>query len=138
LEIDANFVLAHRVLGWAYEREHRYAESITELKQGVNLSPGQSEPLASLGYVYAMSGQKGAALQVLAELRRLTAHTHDTSAGMAIVYAGLGEKDRAFEWLEKAFQERSAALVLLRVHPFFEPLRSDPRFQNLVGRVGIP
>jgi TolB-like protein/DNA-binding winged helix-turn-helix (wHTH) protein/Flp pilus assembly protein TadD len=138
LEIDPDFILAHRVLGWAYEQKHMYTESVTELKKAMSLSGSRSDILGALGHVYAISGQKSAALEVLAELRRSAARNHDISADIAIVYAGVGDKDRAFEWLEKAYQERSAALVLLKVLPLLDPLHSDPRFADLLRRVGLP
>ena len=77
-------------------------------------------------------------MDLMDEYKRLRKGKEVPAYYMALVYAGLGEKDEAFDWLEKAYQEHSWELVGLKVHPGFDPLRSDPRFQDIVHRVGLP
>ena len=84
-----------------------------------------------------MSGERGAARKVLKKLRGLSERSYVPSYGIAVIYAGLGETDRAFQWLEKAYGDRSEGLGLLKVSPEFDNLRSDPRFANLVSRSGL-
>jgi hypothetical protein len=94
--------------------------------------------MAALGHVYAVAGRKGEARKILAELEELAKHRYVSPYDRATVYAGLGEKDQAITWLERAYQERSDGLVFLKVEPKFDGLRSDPRFVDLLRHVGFP
>ena len=91
--------------------------------------------------MHARAGQRQEALKILEDLKRRAATDNSALTGyavnLAILYAGLGEKDQAFAWLEKAYQEHDAALTNLRVDPFFDPLRSDPRFQAMLKKMGL-
>jgi hypothetical protein len=87
--------------------------------------------------VYAVSGRKADALRVLDELERLSKQRHVSPCLIAFIHAGLGQTDPAFQWLEKAYEERSAWLVYAKVDPKYDNLRSDPRFSNLLRRVGL-
>jgi Flp pilus assembly protein TadD len=91
-----------------------------------------------LGLMYGLAGRKGEATQVLNELLELNERRYVTPAALAYVYVGLGDKDRAFVWLEQAYQERSNYIAYLKVNPIVDSLRSDPRFADLVRRVGLP
>ena len=91
-----------------------------------------------LGLAYALAGRKDEANKILNELLELNKQRYVTPAAFANLYIGLGNKDEAFVWLEKAFQERSNYLAYLKVFPILDPLRSDPRFAGLVQRVGLP
>jgi TolB-like protein/DNA-binding winged helix-turn-helix (wHTH) protein/Tfp pilus assembly protein PilF len=139
LKADPNFVLAHRVLAWAYQRKHMYAESIAVLERASTL-PGATSAgvLPFLGHVYAMAGQRDDARKVLGQLERKSRERCGEGFGLVAVYAGLGDKDQAFACLEKAYQEREGTLILLNVLPPLDPLRSDPRFADLLRRVGLP
>jgi len=87
--------------------------------------------------VYSLAGRHDEARKLLGELEALSKRKYVPPFFIAAVYIGLGEKDRAFEWLEKVYQERSPNLVNLKVQPLFDPIRSDPRFVNLLQRVGL-
>jgi hypothetical protein len=92
---------------------------------------------ASLGHVFAVSGRRSEALGVIERLKELMKQRYVSAYSLATVYAGLEEKDRAFEWLQKAFEERSWYVALLGVEPHMDPLRSDPRFVDLIRRLGL-
>jgi tetratricopeptide (TPR) repeat protein len=97
-------------------------------------SPGA---LGMLGLVYGLANKKAEANKILNELLELNKQRYVTPAALVNVYLGLGNKDQAFVWLEKAFEERSNYLAYLKVFPLLDPLRSDPRFAKLVQRVGL-
>ena len=91
-----------------------------------------------LGMIYGLAGRKSEAQQILNELLELNKRRYVTPAALVYVYIGLGDKDQAFAWLEKAFDERSNFIAYLKVVPVADPLRSDPRFNDLMRRVGLP
>jgi hypothetical protein len=90
-----------------------------------------------LGAAYARAGRRSDAIRILAELKRRNHHGYVAAASFIIVYLGLGENEQAFAWLEEAYKERSNMLKFVKVHPLFDPLRGDPRFVDLVHRVGL-
>jgi tetratricopeptide (TPR) repeat protein len=137
LELDANFSPAHEYLGQVYLETGNYAEAIAELEKDVALSPGDAAAKAELGYGYGRAGRKKEALKIIEELTRTSRHTYVSPYDVAVVYVGLDQKDEAFRWLEKAYQEHSVRLWNLKAHPRFARLRSDPRFQDLMRRVGF-
>jgi hypothetical protein len=94
--------------------------------------------MAGLAHIYAVSGRKTEARNILAELQRLSEHEYVPATDIALIYAGLGEKDQSFAWLDKAFEEHSFTLSNVKVEPRFAPLRSDPRFADLLRRIGLP
>jgi DNA-binding winged helix-turn-helix (wHTH) protein/TolB-like protein/Tfp pilus assembly protein PilF len=132
LEMDDTFGGAHLFLGRIYTQKHMYREAHTELERGRALLPNSAEVLSLIGYTYAVSGRAGEAQQVLEELQRLSRLKYVSPYHIAMVYAGLGKKDDAFQWLEKAYDEREGRMTLLRFAPEFAPLRSDPRFTQLL------
>jgi tetratricopeptide (TPR) repeat protein len=136
LEMDPNSGIAHWALGNVYVQKGMYEEAIAEYKTSIPLSGDSPDELASLGYVYGLSGKRREAQAVIDELKERSERCYISPTIIAFVYAGLGEKDEAFTWLEKAYDGRDFILVLLRVDPTFDPLRSDPRFENLMRRVG--
>jgi hypothetical protein len=93
--------------------------------------------IAALGHAYALSGERGKATQTLNELRELSKRRDISPCLTALIYLGLGDQDQAFAWLDKASQDRSSLLIWLKVEPLFDPLRDDPRFQDLLRRVGL-
>lgn len=137
LEIDPNFVQAHFNLGLAYEQKGMYDEAIEELQKAVILSKTSPGNLGELGRTYAVSGNRGEAMKILAQLKELSKLRHVHPQSIAVVYIGLGEKDRAFEWLEKAYEERDGWVTSLNVDPRVDSLRADPRFADLLRRVGL-
>lgn len=135
LDMDPNFAVAHFELGQAYVQKRMYREAIVELQRAIELSGGSTTCISNLAYAYAESGRRDEAVKILKDL---TKHSNGFSnaAEIAMIYAGLDEKDQAMAWLEKAYAERFNPSILLR--PAFDPLRSDPRFQALLHRIGLP
>ena len=136
LEMDPNSGLAHWALGNVYVQKAMYEEAVSEYKKAIPLSGDSPDELASLGYAYALWGKKGEARAVIEELKERSKRRYISPTIIAFIYGGLGEKDEAFAWLEKAYNGRDFILVLLNVDPTFDPLRSDPRFVDLMRRVG--
>jgi len=137
LQIHPDRVPALLFLGQAYEQRGMYREAIAELQKAVNLSAARTQALAALGHAYAVSGRKSEAVRILKDLTEKSKRTYVSSYHVAAIPTALGDKDQAFEWLEKAYQERSVWLVYLKVDPVFDPLRSDPRFADLLRRTGL-
>jgi tetratricopeptide (TPR) repeat protein len=135
IEMDPNFALAHNQLGQAYLQKQMRDEAITELEKAVQLSAGSPTCLANLARAYAASGKKSEAAKLLTDLKKRSSPGYSHASEIAVVYAALGDKNQAMTWLEKGYEERFNPGVLLR--PGFDPLRSDPRFQELVRRIGL-
>ncbi len=140
LELDPNFALAHGYLGLAYVQESMYKEGIAECEKELVISPGNPYALSGLGYAYAVAARRAEAQKVLDKLNELSRQKYVPAVSRVGIYVGLGEKGKAFEWLEKAYEERSQGLIgyYIKVSPAYDPLRSDPRFQDLLRRVGLP
>ena len=136
--MDANYPQAHDFLGGAYEQKGMYEEAFTEVQKAISLSGDSVHIRAELGHAYAVAGKGGEALKIMDELKGLSKETYVSPYDVAAIYVGLGQKDQAFDWLEKAYQERSDWLRYLKVDPRLDPLRSDLRFSDLVRRVGLP
>jgi tetratricopeptide (TPR) repeat protein len=128
----------HMILGWDYEQEAKFQEAINELKKAVKLSQDSEYAVAALGHAYAIAGKKEQVSEILEKLRRISAQGYVSAFDMAVIYAGLGDKEAAFQWLQKAYEERSSFLVYSRWEPRLDPLRSDPRFPELLHRIGLP
>ena len=137
IDLDPNFPRAHEYLGLAYLKQGRHSEAIRELQKAVELSGRERRPLRDLGYGYAISGRRAEALAALKELEGKYEKHEAIGQDLAAVYAGLGEKDQAFAWLEKDFQARSGLLAWIRWTPPFDSLRSDPRYADLLRRMGL-
>ena len=138
LEMDPNSGFAHWALGNVYVQKGVYEEAIAEYQKSIPLSGDSPDEPASLGYAYALSGKRREAQAVIDELQERSKRRYISPTVIAFIYAGLGEKDQAFALLDKAHSERDGILVLLKVEPMFNSLRSDPRFADLIGRVGLP
>ena len=138
IELDPNFWSAHSVLGIILVKQSRFTEATAEGQKAVEFSNRSSASLALLGYVYARSGRRDEAQSVITELDKKFAEKTADARDLAIVYAGLNDKDKAFEWLEKAYQYRSFQLGNLRLEPLLiEALSSDPRWADLFRRIGL-
>ena len=138
IEMDENFAQAYPWRGLILEQQGKYAEAIAAFQKAINLFPGGSSVAkAELAHAYAVSGDREAAQKIIAELQELAKTKYVSSFQIAAIYAGLGEKDEVFAWLEKAFAERSDGLVNLNAEQRFDNLRSDPRFTDLARRVGL-
>jgi len=135
MNMDPFFALAHYVLGEIFVQEHKYKEAIAELQKAIELSPGSTAFKANLAYANAASGMRDEAVKLLNDLKNQPHDGFSNAPEIALVYVGLNEKDQAMAWLEKAYAERFNPGVLMR--PAFDPLRSDPRFQGLLHRIGL-
>jgi tetratricopeptide (TPR) repeat protein len=140
LELDPNFPLAIAQLPATYELKGMHDQAIaifqklaTEREDTRNVNA-----LAGLGNAYALAGKKAEARAVLAELKQRSQQEYVPADSIALVYTGLGEKDQAFAWLEKAYEEHSFKMAWLKVEPQWDSLRSDPRFGDLLRRIGFP
>jgi TolB-like protein/DNA-binding winged helix-turn-helix (wHTH) protein/Tfp pilus assembly protein PilF len=136
IEMDANFALAHNQLAQAYLQKHMYDEAVTELQKAVQLSGDSPTCIANLARAYVSSGKREEALKLLKALKKRSTSGYSNASEIAMIYASLGDTDQAMNWLEKGFEERFNPGVLLR--PGFDPLRSEPRFQNILRRIGLP
>src|ERR1700685_3577945 len=136
IEMDPNFALAHNQLAQAYLQKQMNAEAIAELQKAVGLSAGCPTCIANLARAYAASGRTSDAVKLLSDLKNHSNGGYSDAAEVSMVYAALGDKDQAMHWLEIGYEQRFNPGVLLR--PGFDPLRSDPRFQDLVHRIGFP
>ena len=137
LELDPNSASAWGFLGWAQSCKLRHEEAIVSLKKTCDMWPGAS-PIAWLGEAYAAAGYRDEAHKVLRQLEELSKQRYVTPYGRARIYAALGETDQTFKWLETAYGQRANWMVLLKVDPCFDNLRSDPRFQDLMRRMNFP
>ena len=136
VQLDPNFPLAHQIYGAVYLKQRRYAEAIAEYQQDVT-KDRSAYSLSYLGHALAMAGRRDEAVAVLKELEGMYEKRESLAQDQAAVYAGLGDKDQAFAWLEKGFQARNATLVFLEFDLTYDPLRSDPRYADLLRRMGL-
>jgi len=137
LELDPDYATAHRILGWAYEEKGLHDEAIAAHLRASELTDRGPNFFAQLGRAYALAGRSDDARKVLEELTMASKETYVSSLDFAIIYTALGERDLAFECLERAYEERADHLPYLKVNPRFDPLRSEPRFQDLLQRLGL-
>ena len=136
LEMDPHFAVGHYELGQALEQKHMHDEAIAEFKRAIDLSGHSGAFDSNLGYVYAVSGRKEEAEKIVKSLQARRDQNPSAGADIALIYVGLGDRDEAMNWLNKAYDAKFKASILLR--PAFESLRSDARFQDLLRRVGLP
>jgi TolB-like protein/Flp pilus assembly protein TadD len=140
IELDPNYWFHHSYLGRAYEQKGMMPEAIAEFKLAFGLDSQQSENWAGLAHAYAVSGKKAEAQKMLADLiRRSSENSYVSAYCVAVIYAGLEDKDKTFLWLERAYSDRSYYLpVYLTTDARLGHLHSDPRFKDLVRRIGLP
>ncbi len=136
LRLEPNDAVSIVYLGYAYAAKGQYAEAINEYQKTISIEGEITSTLCYLGYAYAKSGKRDEALAVLNKLK--TTKEYVSPAELAILYVGLGDKEAAFESLERAYAAHDLQLQYLKVDASFDPLRADPRFQDLVHRVGLP
>ncbi|MEK7829755.1 MAG: tetratricopeptide repeat protein [Acidobacteriota bacterium] len=138
LSIDPGSFAAHRYAGLALVQLGKHREAIDSLTKARELSGNQPVVTAALIHAYAVGGQQTEARRLLSEIIANPAQHKVPAYDLAIVYAGLGDRENAFAWLEKALQERSEYLIFLRVEPRLDPLHSDQRFASLLNRLNLP
>jgi TolB-like protein/DNA-binding winged helix-turn-helix (wHTH) protein/Flp pilus assembly protein TadD len=136
LEMHPHFAVAHYQLGQALVQKHKHDEAIAEFRRAIELSGGNTTFESNLANAYAVSGRTEEAMKIAQDLERRQSENSPTDASIALIYVGLGDNERAMSWLNKAYQARFNPSILMR--PVFDPLRSDPRFQDLLRRIGLP
>jgi TolB-like protein/tetratricopeptide (TPR) repeat protein len=137
-EIDPGFTGAYLTMGSVYLDKGMHAQAIDALQRAVDLSQGLSRARAWLGHAFAVAGQRDRARQTLAELANLPDGITVSPYDIALIHAGLADRDQAFAWLDKAYEARAWDLVQLKVDTRFEILRADPRFEPFLERIGRP
>ena len=136
LASEPAFVSAHQYLARAYEQKGMQAEATAEFKKALELSEGGSNELAGLGRMHAAAHREAEARKILQDLKERSQQTYVQPMWIAAIHAALGEKDQAFDWLQKAYDDRSVWLVYLKIEPMFQNLRQDARFAALLRRMG--
>jgi TolB-like protein/Tfp pilus assembly protein PilF len=138
IELDPNFAEAHRLLGETYLQLLMHEEAVAELQKALTLSDGSAQNEACLGQAYGMWGRKNEARSILEHLKIRSKQSYVSPGDLSLVYAGLGESDQALDLLEEAYELRLPSMVNLKVDPSLDSLRSNPRFQSLLHRIGFP
>ena len=135
LDMDPNFGFAYWHRGMAYIQQKKFGDAITALRKAISLSGPATTFISYLGYANARLGKSREARQMLAQLERVSKRQYVSSYFIAIIYLGLGDLDRTFEWLEKAYEERSGFMAFINVEPMLDALRGDPRFKALAEKI---
>jgi len=138
IRTDPNRNDTYLALGGIYEQKGMYDEAIAAYKKQIGNSERTSAILGVLGHAYAASGRRGEALKILDELKAMSKDKYASPYDLAILYTGLGDKDQAIAQLNRAYEERAGWIISLKYEPMFDPLRSDPRFTQLVSRLNLP
>jgi tetratricopeptide (TPR) repeat protein len=139
LAANPNIWLNHYWAGVAADGLGEHREAVSEYQKAVELSQGDSDPTAGLAHAYVMVGRRNEADSIVREMLRKSKTTYVSPYMIGTVYASLGQKDKAFEFLEKAYHERSSDLPwFLKADLRIDSLRPDPRYENLFRRVGLP
>lgn len=137
LELDPGFSAAYVSIAWAYEVKGMHDQAIAAIQQATRLSGERPKHMALLGVAHARAGRRAEALSILDELKERWKRQAGRAWAIAAVYIALGEKDQAFEWLEKAYEERDFYLLFLKGEWLYDSLRDDPRFDDLLRRIGL-
>jgi TolB-like protein/DNA-binding winged helix-turn-helix (wHTH) protein/Tfp pilus assembly protein PilF len=137
LSLDHGRAGAHGGLGDVYVQQGRFDLALREYRKAMGLSGRAPWALSDLGYADALAGQRGAALEVLAQLNQMSLHRSVPAVDEALVYLGLGDKQHALTWLDRAYEQHDSGLLGLKVDPQYDSLRSEPRLQELIRRVGL-
>jgi serine/threonine-protein kinase len=138
LELNPNHSYTLSQIGWSYVQLGRFEEAINTMEQSVRISPDNTQLLWSLGHAYAVAGNAPQARKVLGDLHKLAEERYVTPYGFAMIHTGLGETREALDWLEMAYKDRSVWMVYLQMEPRLDPLRAEPRFQDLLERMDFP
>ena len=137
LDLDSRFFWAHLWIGQVKIRQRQHAEAVVEIERALDQSNRNTRVLATLGNAYGLAGRTADAQQILDELRARATQEYVSAYSLALVYAGLGMRDRVIEHLDKAIDECQPYLILLKVEPPFLSLHSDTRFQQVLRRIGF-
>ncbi len=138
IELDPNFWASYQTLVWVHVKQGKYGDALAAAEKSIELSGRSNAAQSQLGHVYGRLGRANDARAIIKELEEKFANKTADGRDLAVVYAGLDDKDRAFEWLEKAFAYRSFHLSGMKLEPLLESLHGDPRWNDLLRRVGLP
>jgi serine/threonine-protein kinase len=138
VRINPDAFNAHVCLGEIYVEKKMYTEAIAELQKALPLSGDSPYVSGFLGHAFAASGQRGEALKILNEMKESSKRRYVSAYHVAIIHAGLGEKEQALDWLEKAYEEHNESMVWMGLDPNLDGLRGEPRFINLMRRLNLP
>ena len=138
VELDPNFIVAHIRLGQTFAEKRMYDEAIDEFNKVLNLPDGRANGLTGLAYSYALAGRQLEAQKAFDELLALSKRRYVSPGQIAIIHIARGEKDKAFERLEEANRVYDHNIMRVKIERRFDPIRSDPRFEDFVRRIGIP
>lgn len=137
LEMDSTYAHAHLRAGQVLEQLGRPTEAVRELRRAVELSPEELGLRAALAHALALAGARAEAGAIVGDLVRESERGYVSPYGIAVAYIPLGDHDAAFRWLDRAYADRSPSMVSLKVHPWLDPLRDDPRFAQLLARLQL-
>lgn len=138
LDVDPRFSFVHSRFGWNYLQLGRFEDAIASIERAISLDPDEPQFKWQLGHAYAVSGREADARKILAGMTERSETEYILPYGFAIVHAGLGDRDEALRWLDKARQDRNPWFPFMNVDPRLDSLRDDPRFQDLARRMGFP
>jgi DNA-binding winged helix-turn-helix (wHTH) protein/TolB-like protein/lipoprotein NlpI len=137
IELDTNFARAHLRLGMAFVQQSRYKEAIAEYEKTREISGDTPQLTAHIAQAMALSGKKSESRALLVELQQRATRQYVPPYSIALIHIGLGENQAAFDWLEKAYTDRSSGMIYFKVEPMLAPLRSDARYQDILRRMGL-
>jgi TolB-like protein/class 3 adenylate cyclase/cytochrome c-type biogenesis protein CcmH/NrfG len=137
LEMEPNYSLAHLWLGNSYVQNGELERGLAEIRRAKELDPHNPDVMSGLGHAYAVAGDRDAAQRVIEELQQQSQANYVSPYYFALIYAALGDTDRAFAFLDRAYEDRGFYIASLKVEPMVDPLRSDPRFTELLKQVGL-
>ena len=138
ITLDPHYNLAYLWLGQAFEQKKMYAEAIAAFQKGINQGERAPKLLAALGSSYALDGEQDKADKILKEMREVAKRRYISPYLFAIIYNGMGDKEQTFKWLDRAVEDRSVFMIWLKYEPRFDSLREEPRFKELLRRIGLP
>jgi len=142
IDLEPNATWLHAMLGWAYAGKGNYTKAVAEYekmgKQGYGVSAENQLIASGLGWIYAVSGRRKDAERIIQDFKTLSSKVSVDPLWIAAIYSGLQDKEHAFESLEMSYQQHSANLAFLKPDPFWHNLRSDPRYADLLRRMGLP
>jgi len=137
MDVEPNFWVSRLALGSVYQRKKMYPEAFAQFLKASDASEGAPEPKSRLAYTYAVSGEPAQARRLLDELKDMSTRQYVSPKQIALIYAGLGQKNEMFEWLEKAYENRDISLSFIKVDQSWNEYRADPRFADLMRRIGF-
>jgi tetratricopeptide (TPR) repeat protein len=137
IDLDPNFFASHFVCGLCYEEKGMHAEAVAEFQKAAELSGRWPLFIAALGHGWATAGNRLEAEKLIGELQDPSRKRYRASYSIAAIHAGLGERQAALEWLEKACEERGTWMIFLKVHPYWDFLRAEPRFTALLDQLKL-